>query len=147
MRVKQASYGCKISSACGHSPPFSQALTAALHVIVSIWMLLPAMTRVTLTSDMLQFPTVTLTTRITEGCVGPAAAPDSNTHACRMWRLIGAVSKVSSMQNITTASTSMDYRRSRRTSYTVRQRRFEKQGRESDTQVSHYCKMLLIGKK
>ena len=44
---------------------------------------------------MLQFPTVTLTTRITEGCVGPAAAPDSDTHACRMWRLIGAVSKVS----------------------------------------------------
>ena len=27
-----------------HSPPFSQALTSALHVIVSIWMLLRAMT-------------------------------------------------------------------------------------------------------
>ena len=38
-----------------------------------------------------QCPTVTLTTRITEGRVGPAAVPDSDTHACRMWRLIGII--------------------------------------------------------
>ena len=76
MRVKQASYGCKISSACGHSPPFSQALTAALHVIVSIWMLLRAMTPVTLTSDMLQCPTVTLSAH------APWAAPEKMQVVC-----------------------------------------------------------------
>ena len=37
-------HSCEHDHDMNHSPPFSQALTAALHVIVSIWMLLRAMT-------------------------------------------------------------------------------------------------------